>query len=181
MIKLVNYIRSEVKAGVINPDVSSRSAFDSENYLLPVLNDDTLLYSLHDVIGDDLDDDDVDEDTGGVPVKALNGTSYGRKGVDRIAELELQLQRAQLEREACNKELEALSKEMKSRGRFGQNLKENTTDRGNNEQENATSNSGTGPSKNSLTLGNTDTSYFASYSGHGESSRVLKGMKTKKG
>ncbi|KAJ5887922.1 hypothetical protein N7495_007963 [Penicillium taxi] len=47
-IKLVNYIRTAVKDGKI-PDVSSKSNFDDDVYLKPVLEDDALLYSLDDV------------------------------------------------------------------------------------------------------------------------------------
>ncbi|KAF3491198.1 S-adenosylmethionine-dependent methyltransferase superfamily domain-containing protein [Arthroderma uncinatum] len=48
-IKLVNYIRSEVKNGNTKPDVSSAAAFEDEKYLKPVLEDDALLYSLDDI------------------------------------------------------------------------------------------------------------------------------------
>ncbi|PGH01697.1 hypothetical protein AJ79_07851 [Helicocarpus griseus UAMH5409] len=55
-IRLVNYIRSEVKAGNTTPDVSSASLFDDAKYLRPLLEDDALLYSLDDlteeVVGD---------------------------------------------------------------------------------------------------------------------------------
>lgn len=49
-IKLVNYIRSQVKAGNLNPDVSSKANFEDESYLKPVMEDDALLYSLGDVL-----------------------------------------------------------------------------------------------------------------------------------
>lgn len=52
-IKLVNYIRSQVKAGNMTPDVSSKAKFDDEAYLKPVLEDDALLYSLGDVLEED--------------------------------------------------------------------------------------------------------------------------------
>ncbi|KAJ5634180.1 hypothetical protein N7528_002022 [Penicillium herquei] len=48
-IKLVNYVRSEVKAGNRTPDVSSKSKFEDDLYLKPVLEDDALLYSLDDI------------------------------------------------------------------------------------------------------------------------------------
>lgn len=48
-IKLVNYVRSEVKAGNKTPDVSSKSKFEDDAYLKPVLEDDALLYSLDDI------------------------------------------------------------------------------------------------------------------------------------
>ena len=49
LIKLVNYTRSQVKAGNLHPDVSSKSCFEDDGYLKPVLEDDALLYSLDDV------------------------------------------------------------------------------------------------------------------------------------
>ncbi|EXJ86827.1 protein arginine N-methyltransferase 3 [Capronia epimyces CBS 606.96] len=49
LIKLVNYIRSEVQAGNPQPDVSSSSKFDDDKYLKPALDNDALLYSLDDV------------------------------------------------------------------------------------------------------------------------------------
>ncbi|OJD15479.1 hypothetical protein AJ78_04275 [Emergomyces pasteurianus Ep9510] len=48
-IKLVNYIRAQVKAGNLAPDVSSAALFDDERYLRPVLEDDALLYNLDDL------------------------------------------------------------------------------------------------------------------------------------
>ena len=49
LIKLVNYIRTHVKAGNIKPDISSKSCFEGDIYLKPVLEGDALLYSLDDV------------------------------------------------------------------------------------------------------------------------------------
>ena len=48
-VKLVNYIRSEVKIGNTSPDVSSQACFQDQQYLQPVLEDDALLYSLDDL------------------------------------------------------------------------------------------------------------------------------------
>ncbi|KAK2768181.1 hypothetical protein FQN54_000033 [Arachnomyces sp. PD_36] len=52
-IRLVNYIRSQVKAGNMKPDVSSAKLFEDDIYMMPVLEDDALLYSLDDVTGED--------------------------------------------------------------------------------------------------------------------------------
>ncbi|KIX03334.1 uncharacterized protein Z518_06886 [Rhinocladiella mackenziei CBS 650.93] len=52
LIKLVNYVRSEVRAGKHPSHISSKSIFDDERYLKPVLEDDALLYSLDDVFED---------------------------------------------------------------------------------------------------------------------------------
>jgi protein arginine N-methyltransferase 3 len=48
-IRLVNYVRSQVKAGNTTPDVSSKDRFEDDAYLKPVLEDDALLYSLDDI------------------------------------------------------------------------------------------------------------------------------------
>ncbi|OJJ44269.1 hypothetical protein ASPZODRAFT_144840 [Penicilliopsis zonata CBS 506.65] len=53
-IKLVNYIRTQIKAGNKTPDVSSKTLFEDDAYLKPVLEDDALLYSLEDL--DDLEE-----------------------------------------------------------------------------------------------------------------------------
>ncbi|KAA8646370.1 hypothetical protein EYZ11_012019 [Aspergillus tanneri] len=76
-IKLVNYIRSQVKVGNLNPDVSSKSNFDDEIYLKPVLEDDALLYSL----------DDIDDETS----EAAGGT----EAEQRVIELQEELKRLQ--------------------------------------------------------------------------------------
>jgi protein arginine N-methyltransferase 3 len=57
-IKLVNYVRTEVKNGNKTPDVSSKSKFEDDAYLKPVLEDDALLYSL-----DDLTEEQGEEST----------------------------------------------------------------------------------------------------------------------
>ena len=49
LIRLVNYVRSEVKEGRPSVTVTSKSLFEDEKYLKPVLEDDALLYSLDDV------------------------------------------------------------------------------------------------------------------------------------
>lgn len=53
MIRLVNYIRTEVKTGNLKPDVSSKAQFDDEKYLKPVMEDDAVLFSLDDVLEED--------------------------------------------------------------------------------------------------------------------------------
>ncbi|CEL07493.1 Putative Protein arginine methyltransferase RmtB [Aspergillus calidoustus] len=78
-IKLVNYIRSEVKAGNLTPDVSSKDKFEDDAYLKPVLEDDALLYSLGDI---------ADEEAGEV-----GGTQAERQVIALQEELErLQIQ-----------------------------------------------------------------------------------------
>ena len=47
-IRLVNYIRAEVKRGNTTPDTSSKQLFAADDYLQSVLEDDALLFSLGD-------------------------------------------------------------------------------------------------------------------------------------
>ncbi|KAJ5288009.1 hypothetical protein N7478_003695 [Penicillium angulare] len=77
-IKLVNYVRSEVKAGNKIPDVSSKSKFADDAYMKPVLEDDALLYSL----------DDITEEQG---EEAVPGSEAER----RVQELQEDLERLQ--------------------------------------------------------------------------------------
>lgn len=110
MIKLVNFIRSEIQSGNLTPDLSSKSAVEDDRYLQPVLEDDVLLYSLEEVIG-------VIEDEA-LPAANANGKelpSGERAGaLDRIIELERAVQRIEREfskyretvRETVNKTLE---------------------------------------------------------------------------
>lgn len=76
-IKLVNYIRSQVKAGNQTPDVSSKDKFADELYLKPVLEDDALLYSLDDI------DDEAEEPAAGTEAER------------RVSELQEDLERLQ--------------------------------------------------------------------------------------
>ncbi|KAL2001115.1 hypothetical protein VTN02DRAFT_2220 [Thermoascus thermophilus] len=82
-IRLVNYIRSEVKAGNAKPDVSSRTLFEDDIYMKPVLEDDALLYSL-----EDLEDE---------PENAAEGkkseTDKERDAEKRVLELQEELER----------------------------------------------------------------------------------------
>ena len=48
-MKLVNYIRSEVKHGSKRPNWDTFDSFKDDKYLKPVLEDDAILYSLDDV------------------------------------------------------------------------------------------------------------------------------------
>ena len=76
-IKLINYIRTQVKAGNTNPDVSSKKKFDDDAYMKPALEDDALLYSL-----DDIEDDEAE---------AAGGSDAER----RVIELQEDLERLQ--------------------------------------------------------------------------------------
>lgn len=98
-IKLVNYVRSEVKSGNKLPDVSSKSKFADDAYLKPVLEDDALLYSL----------DDITEEQG-------EEATPGNEAERRVQELQEDLERLQTQfseyRLAVQKSMEdQLSKE----------------------------------------------------------------------
>jgi len=84
-MKLVNYVRREVQNGNKSPNVSSKSTFNDDQYLKPVLEDDALLYSLEDVTGDiEASKDSV-----------MNGDKmgdYDYSATERVAELEEELQ-----------------------------------------------------------------------------------------
>ncbi|KAF9893064.1 hypothetical protein FE257_012475 [Aspergillus nanangensis] len=115
-IKLVNYIRSQVKAGNMSPDVSSQDKFEDEVYLKPVLEDDALLYSL-----DDIEDESAE-------------TNGGTEAERRVSELQEDLERLQTQfseyRIAVQKSLEEqLSKEDEktpASGPSGQKAEEKT-------------------------------------------------------
>ena len=48
LMKLVNYVRQEVKAGRSIVSITTKSQFEDNNYLQPILQDDAVLYSLED-------------------------------------------------------------------------------------------------------------------------------------
>lgn len=87
-IKLVNYIRSQVRSGQnVNARIS-REDFDNEKYLKPVLEDDALLFSLDElpeVLGD------------GPSAKKGKGSAEPGALVARVSELEEELRRMQLQ------------------------------------------------------------------------------------
>lgn len=51
-IKLINYIRASTAANCI-PEFSSKSFFEDEKFLQPVLEDDALLFSLDEIAGEE--------------------------------------------------------------------------------------------------------------------------------
>jgi protein arginine N-methyltransferase 3 len=84
-IKLVNYIRSLVQNGEKLPETISKSDFEDEKFLKPVLEDDALLFSLDDL-------PEVEE-----TAPANRGDLSGQSGelVARVSELEEELRRMQ--------------------------------------------------------------------------------------
>lgn len=89
-IKLVNYVRSSVKSGNTTPDTSRVELFADDEYLQPVIEDDSLLFSLDDVL---------DQANGSTTQTALEEhdkvaeSSTNDALAARIAELEAQLSR----------------------------------------------------------------------------------------
>lgn len=49
MIKLINFVRTQVKDGLFRPDVSLENFSEGDTYLKPVIEDDALLYSIDDI------------------------------------------------------------------------------------------------------------------------------------
>lgn len=107
MIKLVNFIRHEVQLGNLTPDLSSKSVLEDDRYLQPVLEDDALLYSLDEVVGDLKDEVFSTTHTNGTELLSDQG---GADAVNRVVELEKDMQRLQHEfseyRETVTKTLE---------------------------------------------------------------------------
>lgn len=87
-VKLVNYVRSEVRNGNLKPDVSSKDLFQDDKYLQPVLQEDALLIQLDDLINREQKRSDGE--------RARTGpAAYPEEEQDafpRAAELEKQLQ-----------------------------------------------------------------------------------------
>lgn len=88
-VKLINYIRAEVRDGNQKPDVSSKAHFGDDRFLRPVLEDDALLYSL-----DDLEDGEGTHGKG-QPVIAEASEVAETSAITRVIELQEQLQRLQ--------------------------------------------------------------------------------------
>lgn len=175
---MINFIRGEGKAvGRWPPDLSSRDAFQSEHWLKPQLEDDALLYSLHDVIGEDLED-------------AMNGVTFGIDQIEvthppqrgynlsrnprpdnpiyRIAEMEQRVRNAQRDLENHR---QLLASDLQLYGRLGNGLtrEENTAEARNRPQEvHASETKLNRNGDTSMLNGDTDSDYFASYSGHGK-------------
>lgn len=87
-MKLVNYMRTEVKSGNRQPDVSRADIFADDKYLIPVLEDDALLFSIDEL---DLGEHGKGKEraTGNAGSKAYDDTA------SRIKELEDKLNQTQ--------------------------------------------------------------------------------------
>ena len=107
MVKLVNFLRSEVKEGRGRPvNLSSTSAFDADLYLQPVLEDDALLYNLEDIIEGNLDQQQIS--SAAIPV--ASGFEEGTAAYFKISELQEALSRSQQESLAAQQRLELAEK-----------------------------------------------------------------------
>lgn len=147
MIKMINYVRSEVHQGNETPNLSSKAAFEDERYLKPFLDEDALLFSLDDIIGP----------MGQVGPEATNGVKGELPrtedlAVTRIAELEQELYRLQNQFSAYR---ETVDQTLENRWNSKEDGLENS--------RNALSQSGvrTAPRDD-------DTHYFSSYSSNGQ-------------
>ena len=147
---------------------------------MPQLDDDALVYSLHDFIGEeDLED-------------AMSGVTFGASQAEpaqppqrdyhlsrdprpdnpiyRIAEMQQRVKNAEKDLQN-HKQLLASDMQLQGRLNNGLGLEETTLEPRNSPQQGRASDTETEPDGNiSTTNGNTDSSYFASYSGHGKCS-----------
>ena len=166
MIKLINFIRGEGKAvGRWPPDLSSRNAFQSEYYLMPQLEDDALLYSLHDIIGDDLEVEmsDVTYRVNQVEIAQpkprefyLSSDPRPDDRIYRIAELGQRVKKAQTDLELHQ---QMLANDMELAGRLNDDLT----------LQGDAFEMGLAPNGNTSKINeDADSDYFASYSGHGD-------------
>ena len=173
MIKMINFIRAEAKtAGRWPPDLTSKIAFQSEHWLMPQLEDDALLYSLHDVVGEDLEEmRGVTLGVGQIeaaetPQLAYNlARDYGPENlVDKIAVMEQRVKSSQRELE-IHQQMLLSDTQLDDRLNNGY-AKDETTSEARSGLHNVDIEVGSKASTSKMN-GNTDASYFASYSGHG--------------
>ena len=177
MIKMINFIRAEGRdVRRCPPDLSSKDVFQSEHWLIPQLEDDALLYSLHDIIGEDLEEEvsGVTVGVGQSEAAQLPQCTYDLSrvpGPDNpiygIAELEQRVRSAQRDLEN-HKQLLASDLQLHGRLENGLTREDTILEARNSPQEIQTFDTETSSSGNASAMkGDTDSSYFASYSGHG--------------
>ncbi|KZF25228.1 putative ribosomal protein arginine N-methytransferase rmt3 [Xylona heveae TC161] len=87
-IKLVNYIRSQTKAGNVNPDVSSKKVFEDDRYMTPILEDDAVLFELDDIL-----DEPTSEQSAGAQASGLEPDVSGKELDKRVKDLEEELEK----------------------------------------------------------------------------------------
>ena len=177
MIKMINFIRAEAKiAGRWPPDLTSKNAFQSEHWLMPQLEDDALLYSLHDVVGEDLEEEmrGVTLGVGQIeaaetPQLAYNlARDYGPENlVEKIAVMEQRVKSSQRELE-IHQQMLLSDTQLDDRLNNGYAKDETTSEARSGLHNVEGSDIEVGSKASTLNMnGNTDASYFASYSGHG--------------
>ena len=154
-MKLVNYIRSEVNIGNLAPNVSNASVFQDERYLQPVLQDDPLLYSLHDIF--EGDDEDVAYN---VPIAAAEHQSADgddSNGLE-LRRVQKELEAREMELDVLRQQTEAYKYELLSMRHMvdGVSLPHDTDAADFSEEQTKRKSDAV------------DSSYFASYNGHGE-------------
>ena len=112
LVKLVNYVRQEVKngRGRRSLNLSTKSAFEDDRYLRPVLEDDALLYSLDDIIEGGL----TPQETNGAELPVTDGFEEGSAAYNKISELHQTLLRTQQLLLATQQRLELAEKALSS-------------------------------------------------------------------
>ncbi|KAI9696087.1 MAG: hypothetical protein M1836_005918 [Candelina mexicana] len=89
-VKLINYIRSEVRAGNSIPTVLSKQSFEDEKYLHPALEDDALLFNLDEILGRNAGDEPEDDGqsrkfrTGSANADTLTGVNELKEELQRL-------------------------------------------------------------------------------------------------
>ena len=156
MIKLVNYVRNEVRWGNKRIDLSSKSFFDDDQYLQPVLEDDALLYSLDDIF--------EGTDTRELPVRNENSNILPSEDrsvgtVDPVIELEESMQVLELE-----KTLYRLQNQFKD---YREAVTKILDHRWNTEDTTGSANKVAKSSNETLLPQDDDSGYFSSYSTNG--------------
>ena len=147
LVKLVNYVRSEVRneRQHVELAIDDASVFQDDRYLIPVLEDDALLYSLEDVLSPD--------NLSGQASEQLypNGTTE-EEPVARVLELEEQLRQLQQQFEEYRQTVDkALESRWNNNDGSSEEAAQQLRNYGNAEHE--------------------DTGYFQSYSYNGEAER----------
>ena len=182
MIKMINFIRAEGRAvGRWPPDLSSKDAFESEHWLTPQLEDDALLYSLHDVVGEELDDElsGVTFAVGQIEIGQIEVAQPTERDYIlsrdprpdnpkyRIAEIQQTIRNALKDLEN-HRQFLASDMQVHARLNGGLTLGGATLEARNSSLQIDASGIEIAPNGDTSNLdGNTDSSYFASYSGHG--------------
>ena len=151
---------------------------------MPQLEDDALLYSLHDIIGDDLEDEmsDVTFKVNQVEVAQPEQRDFNPERrefylssdprpddrIYRTAELEQRVEKAQRDLE-LHKQMLANDMELAGRLNHDLTLEEDIITISSSPRQSDAFETGVAPDGNTLNMNeDADSSYFASYSGHGD-------------